>query len=65
MDEQTKTPLAFAKMLRIVAAEFQAIAAEIERTGNTDSIGEIAILSTYGIEAQGAIYDLMKQDKLL
>jgi len=55
----------FAAMLRRVAAEFVAMATYIESHGN--DLGNMCAdldLSTYTIESQAALYDLMVKDSL-
>lgn len=56
----------FARTLRIVAADFQRMAAQIERLGTAECIGELEPpISTYSLDAQAAVYDLLKQDGIL
>ena len=64
LTDQMQKDMLFAKTLRIVGEELETMARQIEETLTTDRLGELGC-STYAIDAQAAIYDLLKQDNLI
>lgn len=59
----TRQARIFAAQLRTVAAELQEMAAWVEQHQRADTFGEMPLPpSTHALEAQGAIWNLLKQD---